>query len=124
MKHHVEVPGRPAANARLAMTEGAEPRSGVNTSRNLDIDFGGTLPPPRPAASLARILDDAPRPFATRAGLSDAEDAARGHDLAAPLASWTHFGLGVPFASGAMADFAKVELVDRHFLFRPLGSFQ
>ena len=70
---------------------------------------------------LAGFFQDAPRAFAVRTGLRDAENAARGEDLAATAAgaALAHFGAG--FRAGAVAAIAFVGLGDGNFLLGAVG---
>src|SRR5208282_5479889 len=102
--------------AGLAVAGGAQARAAVHARRDAQFDLGGLLALAFAVAGLARLLDDAPGAFAMRAGLRNAEDAARSQHLAAPAAGRAGLDFGAVLHAGASAGLALVELGDGNFL--------
>src|SRR5207237_742805 len=117
------ITGGASPTARFAVPAGAKAGPGIHAGRNAQLDLRSELAPAGAAAGFARLLDHPPRPLAMRAGLGDAENPTRTHDLSAAAAGRTGFSLRSGFGSRAAAGIAALGLCDRDFLFASVGGF-
>src|SRR5258708_32535968 len=85
----VEVSRRPAPDAAFAIGRRAQPRAGIHARRDFDSDLRGTLAPPGAVTRATGLVNHPAGALASRAGLSDAEDAARTDHLSAASAGRT-----------------------------------
>src|SRR6266576_840801 len=122
MHHDIQIARRSPAKPSFTVPLRTQPRPCVHARGYLDLDLGQALAPSCSAAGLAGILDDAPRAFAPRAGLGDAKNTARGHNLSAPFAGRARPGFRVAFPARAVADIAAIEFSDTNFLFRAVSG--
>src|SRR5581483_8456893 len=120
---HIQIALRPAPQARFAVAAGAQPRPGIHARRDAQLDLGRHFAPAAAVTGLARFLQDAPRAFATRAGLRNAENSPRTDDLAPSAASRARPALRARLRSRTVADIAPVVLGDRDFLFATVRGF-
>src|ERR1035437_22266 len=123
VQHHIQIAGRPAAQAGLAIAAGTQTRAGVHACRDAKFDFGSDFAASVSVTSATRFFDDAPRALTLRAGLRDAEDAARTDDLSASTADGAGFGAGTGFRAGAVAGAATFGFGDGDFLFATVSGF-
>ena len=111
-------------DSRLAIAGGTQAHAGVHPGGNFDGDFGGAFAAPRPAAGPARFVNNTPAPAAVRAGLGDAENAARTDHLAVAPARRAGLGGRAFFRPAAAAHARTGQLVEGDFLLATLRRFQ
>src|SRR6185312_12662281 len=115
----IEIAGRPAARARLALAAQANARAVLDAGWNVDLE---RLLAPHAAlagADLARLVDDLAGTVAGRAGALDGEEALLGADAAAAVAGRALVRLGTGFGARAVAGLARDRARHAH---RGLGA--
>src|SRR5262249_4092798 len=123
VKDDVEVAGRASAQAGFAVAGRPQARAGVDAGGEAKGDLGGALAPPGATAGFAWVVDGFSGAVALRAGLGNAEDAARGDDLAATAATRANPGPRTAFGSGSVACLTAIKFRDRDLLLGAMGGF-
>src|SRR5258706_2556052 len=106
-QHHVQIARRPAIWPRLAFAGNAQPRSGIHTRRNTQLNGFLAFEAPLPAAFLATLLHDLPRALTRRARARDGAKSLLIGKLAAASASLSGLNASAFFRPGAVAGFAE-----------------
>jgi hypothetical protein len=122
MQDDVQVSRWSAASPSLSISGGAEPRAGLDPGGDAQRDFGGEFAPAGAVTRVAGLVDHATGALAMRAGLGDAEDAARADDLTAAAAGGAGSGSGTGFGSGAIAGITPLGFADGDLLFTAARS--
>src|ERR1700722_3935915 len=124
MQDHEQIARLSTPCAGLAVARGTQTRTALDASWDFDLVLGRFLAPARAVAGMARLVNNTAQAFATRAGLRDAENAARTDDLAASAAHRASLGRGAVFRPAAVAGFARAEFAGANFLLAALGGLE
>src|SRR5580698_2545909 len=105
-QHDIQIPGRTAVRSWLALAADAQPRSGIDSGRNSQLDRFFALDAPLTAAIRAALLDHLSRALASWARSRDREKSLLIRQLAAPAARRARCDAGSFFRAGAIARLA------------------
>src|SRR6185369_8061919 len=122
VKNDVEIARRAAIYPRLAFTVDAKPRTGLDTSRYLDLERLFFFYAPGTTAFLAWCFNDLAFAAAIGTGSLDAKKSLLKANLAAPPTGDTRFRMGTFLGPLSAAFIARLKPRDPEFFFLAAGG--